>query len=190
MGNSRSRRSCCRYVDPLRAIRRVSQVRKFTDETVSDEVVFQLLELARWTGSAMNSQPWKFIVVRDRETLQKIASLRPPMAWVAAVPVAIAIVNDGAHPMFEAYDEGRLTERLLTGATLLGYGGGVAWFGEPQHQATAKSFLGIPESLSARQIVAIGRPMSGADSRPPGFASGRKALRELVSIERYGATPR
>jgi len=177
-------------VDPLRPIRRVSQVRKFTDETVSDDVVFQLLELARWTGSAMNSQPWKFIVVRDRETLRKIASLRPPIGWVATVPVAIAIVNDGAHPMFEAYDEGRLTERLLTGATLLGYGGGVAWFGEPQHQAKAKSVLGIPESLSARQIVAIGRPTSGPDSRLPGLAGGRKALGELVSIERYGATPR
>jgi nitroreductase len=177
-------------VDALRPIRRVSQVRSFTDETVSDDVVFQLLELARWTGSAMNSQPWKFIVIRDRETLRKIASLRPPMGWVAAVPVVIAIVNDGAHPMFEAYDEGRLTERLLTGATLLGYGGGVAWFGEPQHQAKAKGILGIPESLSARQIVAIGRPMSRADSRMPDLARGRKPLGNLVSIERYGATQR
>jgi len=168
----------------------VSQVRKFTDETVSDDVVLQLLELARWTGSAMNSQPWKFIVVRDRETLRKIASLRPPIGWVANVPVAIAIVNDGAHPKFEAYDEGRLTERLLTGATLLGYGGGVAWFGEPEHQAKAKSVLGIPESLSARQIVAIGRPASGVSSRLPGFSSGRKALRDLVSLERYGVTQR
>ena len=109
---------------------------------------------------------------------------------MAAVPVAIAIVNDGAHPMFEAYDEGRLTERLLTGATLLGYGGGVAWFGEPQHQAEAKAVLGIPESLSARQIIAIGRPSSGADSRLPNLSGGRKALRGLVSLERYGATQR
>jgi nitroreductase len=177
-------------MDPLRPIRRVSQVRKFTDEAISDDVVLQLLELARWTGSAMNSQPWKFIVVRDRETLRKIASLRPPIGWVAAVPVALAIVNDGAHPMFEAYDDGRLTERLLTGATLLGYGGGVAWFGEPAHESKAKGVLGIPESLSARQIVAIGRPASGAASRLPGLSSGRKALRELVSLERYGATQR
>lgn len=177
-------------MDLLRPIRRVSPVRTFTDEAVSDDVVFRLLELARWTGSAINSQPWKFIVVRDRQTLRKIASLRPPNGWVAAVPVAIAIVNDGAHPMFEAYDEGRLTERLLTGATLLGYGVGVAWFGEPRHQAKAKGALGIPESLSARQIVAIGRPMSGADSRLPGLASGRKALGELVSLERYGARQR
>jgi nitroreductase len=177
-------------MDPLRPIRRVSQVRRFTDEAISEDVVFQLLELARWTGSAMNSQPWKFIVVRDGETLRKIASLRPPLGWVATVPVAIAIVNDGAHPMFEAYDEGRLTERLLTGATLLGYGGGVAWFGEPAHESKAKGVLGIPESLGARQIVAIGRPASGADSRLPGLSSGRKELRELVSLERYGATQR
>jgi hypothetical protein len=173
-------------VDPLRSIRRVSQIRQFTDEAVPDKVVDQLLELARWTGSAINSQPWEFIVVRDRDLLRKIAALRPPNRWVAAAPVAIAIVLDGAKPMFDAYDEGRVTERLLTGATLLGYGGGVAWFGDTQLDAEAKRVLGIPASLTARQIVAIGRPKPRTDSRLSGVGRGRRPLRELVSYDGYG----
>src|SRR5712692_8774359 len=127
---------------PLRRIRRVSQIRMYGPEPVGDDVVNELLELARWTGSSKNSQPWRFVVVRDRESLRKIAAMRPNITWVADAPVGIAIVLPAGSANSEAYDEGRVTERLLTGATMLGYGGGVAWFGEQDHQAEAKRILG------------------------------------------------
>jgi Nitroreductase family len=151
-------------------------------------VVDQLLELARWTGSSRNSQPWHFIVVRDRDALRKIAALRPNINWAAAAPLGIAIVLDGESPLSEAYDEGRVTERLLTGATILGYGGGVAWFGEAAHQAEAKRILGIPDARTARQIVTIGRAKTRKDPRSTGPARGRKPLQELVSFDRFGAS--
>jgi hypothetical protein len=172
----------------LEPIRRVSQIRQYSPEPVPDTVVDQLLELARWTGSAKNGQPWRFIVVRDKDRLKKIAALRPPIGWLAGAPLGIAIVLDGAEPMFGAYDEGRLTERLLTGATLLGYGGGTAWFGGPTHDAEAKRILGIPENLTARQIVMIGRPISNRDPRPSGPTRGRRPLSDLVSYELWGAS--
>lgn len=173
-------------VKDLRPIRRVSQIRQYATDAVPDEVIAQLLELARWTGSSKNSQPWHFVVVQDKDTLRAIAGLRPNINWAAAAPVGIAIVLDGANPMSEAYDEGRVTERLLTGATMLGYGGGVAWFGEAEHQNAAKRALGIPEGKTARQIVMIGKPKSKDDPRPNGPRRGRNPLAELVSYERYG----
>jgi len=172
----------------LESIRRVSQIRQYSPEPVPDHVVDQLLELARWTGSAKNGQPWRFIVVQDKDRLKKIAALRPPIGWLATAPLGIAIVLDGAEPMFGAYDEGRLTERLLTGATLLGYGGGTAWFGGPTQDAEAKRILGIPNELTARQIVMIGRPTSTKDPRPSGPLRGRKPISELVSYDRWGAS--
>jgi hypothetical protein len=126
--------------------------------------------------------------VRDRDALRKIAALRANINWAAAAPVGIAIVLDGENALSEAYDEGRVTERLLTGATLLGYGGGVAWFGEQTHQAAAKQILGIPEARTARQIVTIGRPKSRKDPRATGPARGRKPLKDLVSFDRLGAS--
>jgi nitroreductase len=174
----------------LSPIRRVSQVRQYTEEPVPDDVVTQLLELARWTGSSKNSQPWHFVVVKDRDALRKIAGLRPNINWAAGAPLGIAIVLDGASQVGEAYDEGRVTERLLTGATMLGYGGGVAWFGEAQHQAEAKRVLGIPDERTARQIVTIGRARSKEDPRPMARGRGRKPLDEIVSFERYGQTKR
>jgi nitroreductase len=173
-------------VKDLLPIRRVSQIRQYASDAVPDDVIAQLLELARWTGSSKNSQPWHFVLVRDTDTLRAIAGLRPNINWAAAAPVGIAIVLDGADPMSEAYDEGRVTERLLTGATMLGYGGGVAWFGEAKHQNTAKRALGIPEGKTARQIVLIGKPKSKDDPRPNGPRRGRNPLAELVSYERYG----
>ena len=168
----------------------MSQIRQYTDETVPDEIVDQLLELARWTGSSKNSQPWHFIVVRSSDTLKKLASMRPNINWAATAPVGIAIVLDGAAPMGEAYDEGRVTERLMTGATLLGYGAGVAWFGEAEHQAAAKKLLGIPDAKTARQIVMIGRPKSREDPRSYGPIRGRKPLAEVASFERFGTSKR
>jgi Nitroreductase family len=172
---------------PLQPIRRVSQIRQYSPEPVPDEVVDQLLELARWTGSAKNGQPWHFIVVRDKERLKKLGALRAPIGWLVSAPLGIAIVLEGAEPMFGAYDEGRLTERLMTGATMLGYGGGTAWFGGPTHDAEAKRILGIPDEMTARQIVMIGRPTSTKDPRPSGPKRGRKPISELVSYESWGA---
>ena len=172
----------------LEPIRRVSQIRQYSPEPVPDDVLDQLLELARWTGSSKNGQPWRFVVVRDKDRLGKIAALRPNINWLAGAPLGIAIVLDGSDRVSEAYDEGRLTERLLTGATMLGYGGGTAWFGGPTHDAEAKRTLGIPDHLTARQIVMIGRPKSTKDPRPTGPARGRKPLTELVSYDRWGAS--
>jgi len=172
----------------LEPIRRVSQIRQYSPEPVPDDVLDHLLELARWTGSSKNGQPWRFVVVRDKNRLGKIGALRPNINWLAVAPLGIAIVLDGSDPVSEAYDEGRLTERLLTGANLLGYGGGVAWFGDKEQQAEAKRILGIPDHLTARQIVMIGRPKSTKDPRPSGPSRGRKPLSELVSYDRWGAS--
>lgn len=173
-------------MNALRPIRRVSQIRQYAPDAVPDEVVTRLLELARWTGSSRNSQPWQFVVVRDKEKLRAIGALRPNITWLASAPLGIAIVLDGANPMSESYDEGRITERLLTGATMLGYGGGVAWFGEAEQQTAAKRTLGIPDAKMARQIVMIGTPKSKADPRPNGPRGGRRPLAETAHYERWG----
>ena len=155
-------------------VRKVRQARQYRPEPVSQEALAQLLEVARWTGSSRNSQPWHFIVVTDKEQLRQIAQIRPPINWVADAPLAIAIVLDGANEASEAYDEGRVTERLLIAARLLGLGGGTAWFGDAGQQAQGKAILGIPAERTARSVVVIGHPASTQDPRPGRAAGGRK----------------
>jgi nitroreductase len=173
----------------IETLRTVRQLRQYGPDPGPDDVVAQLLQVARWTGSSKNSQPWHFVVVRDRDALKRISALRPNINWLAGAPLAIAIVLDGPGTS-EAYDEGRVTERLLIAAHTLGLGGGTAWFGDDAQQAEAKRILAIPVEKMARSMVAIGRPTSIKDPRPNPRAGGRKPLAEIVSYDRWGMPKR
>ena len=169
-------------IDRLRTVR---QIRQYSADPVPEDVVKQLVQVARWTGSSRNTQPWHFIVVKDKDLLKKLSQLRTPINWLASAPLGIAIVLDGAHETGEAYDEGRVTERILIAAHTLGYGGGVAWFGDDAQQAEAKRILNIPAERTARSIVMVGKPTSTKDPRPNPRPGGRKPLAEIVSYDRY-----
>ena len=168
------------------AMRRVRQARLYRPDPVPHDVTTQLLEVARWTGSSRNSQPWEFIVVTEPEILRQISEIRTPINWLAGAPLAIAIVLNGESAVSEAYDEGRVTERLLVAARLLGLGGGTAWFGDEAQEAQGKALLGIPADRAAHSVVAIGYPVTTRDHRPNPNIGGRKPLSELVSYDRLG----
>lgn len=172
--------------DVLEQIRKVRQVRQYRPEPVSEDALNEVLEIARWTGSSRNTQPWHFVVVRDKDTLRQVSQLRPPINWVADAPAAIAIVLDGDNQTSEAYDEGRVSERILIAAQILGLGGGVAWFGNADQEAEAKRLLGIPAERTARSMVTIGHPLTAKDPRPNPAQGGRKQMSEVVSYERFG----
>jgi nitroreductase len=170
----------------LAQMRKVRQARRYGPEPVGEETIAELLEIARWTGSSRNTQPWHFIVVTDKEQLRQISEIRTPINWVADAPLAIAIVLDGKSEVSEAFDEARVTERLLIAARLLGLGGGTAWFGDAGQQARGKEILGIPAERTARSVVVIGTPTTTKDHRPNPATPGRRPLDELVSYDRFG----
>ncbi len=171
--------------DLVETVRTVRQIRQYAPDPVPDHVLRRVLDVARWTGSSKNEQPWHFVVVTDRDALGRLAALRPNIAWIVNAPLGIAIVLDDAGTT-GAYDEGRVTERILVAAHSLGYGGGVAWFGDPSQQAEAKRVLGIPEDRTARSIVMLGRATSREDPRPMRRVRGRKPLSEIVGYGRWG----
>lgn len=173
--------------EAIEEIRKVRQARLYESTPVPDDVLAQLLEVARWTGSGRNTQPWEFIVITDKEQLRKISEIRAPINWLADAPLGIALVMKNETPISEAFDEGRLTERLLIAARLLGLGGGTAWFGDAAQQAKGNEILGVPGDRLAKQVVAIGYPTTLKDHRPNANIGGRKELSELVSRDRFGA---
>jgi nitroreductase len=172
-------------IDTVEAVRTVRQIRQYAPDPVPDDVLRRLLRVARWTGSSKNTQPWHFVVITDRERLRALAALRPNINWLGGVPLAIAIVLDGAAPLSEAYDEGRVAERILIAANSLGYGGGVGFWGDAPQQTEAKRILGIPDERTARSFVTIGKAISRED--PRGLRrGGRKPTDEIVSYDRWG----
>jgi nitroreductase len=105
--------------DFLRSLR---AVREFQRKAVPDDVVQDILEVARWSGSASNRQFGEIIVVRERETLHALADLGGYVGHLRDAALAMLLVMPGEWPEGETFDEGRLAERIMLGAWAHGWG--------------------------------------------------------------------
>jgi nitroreductase len=162
--------------DRLRPLRQVRQIREFTDEPPAEDELEAILNVARWSGSSGNSQPWRFLVVGDISVIRAVAEAglnqtRPLRTATAAV--AIAMPDDPDRQISYAYDEGRVAERILIGASMLGLGAGIAWV-RSDVRAEIGGLLGVPAGGFVRTIMALGHPTEAA--RRPKSESGRARL--------------
>ena len=167
--------------EEIALLRGLRQVREFGPDPVPDAAIQDILEVARWTGSGMNRQPWEFVVVRNHDTLQAIAQAEGQGSHLAQANAAIVIVT-ASQGGIETYDEGRLTERMLLAAAAHGVGAGIWWFKDGG--AAAKRLLGIPDDHHVRTAISLGYPPAEAATRPK-RPDARKPLTELVHQERY-----
>ena len=169
--------------DRIAFLRSLRAVRSFRPDPVPREVVDDLLEVARWSGSASNRQPWELVVIRDPETLGALARVEGYAAHLGDAPLGIVLVMAGKRAAQETYDEGRLSERIMLAALAHGVGSSIGWF-VGDGRAAAKEILGIPEDHTVRTVISLGYPDEGTRRRRAGRA--RKPLSEIVHEERYG----
>jgi nitroreductase len=172
-----------RGAETLRNLRAVRSVRSFAPDPVGDDLMDPILEVARWTGSGMNQQPWTFIVVRDPATLRDIADASPNAGHVGRAPAAIVIVTEGSSAI-AAYDEARAAERILVAATALGLASAIGWV-MGSAQARVAALLGVPDGYRVRTLISLGLPTeeSARPKSAPGTA--RKPINEIVRHERF-----
>jgi len=174
-------------LDVVRPLLRVRQIRDFTPEPVSDDAIEAITEVARWSGSSQNQQPWRFIVVRDDTTVRKIAEMGLPQTrslTTATAAVAIAVPSDPKRAVSYAYDEGRAAERMLIAASLLGLGAAIAWI-LPAIREPIGELLGLPDGWMVRTIVALGHPTAAAMRPKSAPGTARRPREEAVLAERW-----
>lgn len=167
--------SCTNSPDPKNAVldniaTRVS-VRAYTDEPVSDEDIEALLRAAMAAPSAMNRQPWEFIVVRDREMLDTLGATLRYAKMLKQAPLAIVVCaetcytnRDGEvveNQMWE-HDASAATENLLLAAHALGLGAVWTAASDPERSAIVREALGITGTVMPLCVVPIGHP-AGVD---------------------------
>lgn len=175
--------------DILTTLRTLRQSRRFDGSPIDPDDLRTILEIARWTGSARNDQPWQLVVVDDRELLARLAHVRELNAWVEGAACAIVIVFPDGVGVTTPYDEGRLSERVMLAADALGYGSGTAWYTEDEHFVAVKELLGVPQEAHLLSLIAIGR-VSDGPAGPPRRPGGRKPLEEIVSYNAFGRRER
>jgi nitroreductase len=168
-------------------LKRLRAVRQFRPDPIPQEIVDAVLDVARWSGSASNKQPWEFVVIHNKETLDVLSKLEGFAAHLAGASVAIVLVmaGDTAQVEQETYDEGRLSERIMLTASAYGVGSSIGWF-RRNGMTDAKALLGIPQERLVRTAISMGYPDEEARRAHPKPAQARKSLADSVHNERYG----
>jgi nitroreductase len=159
------------------AIRTVLAVRHFKDTPIPEPIVRQIVEAGRLTASGGNSQPWHFIVVRDKETLHRLGQLARTGPYIAQAPLAIVVAMDRS-PLADS-DSSRAIQDMILAAWLQGVGSN--WVGY-NNLPQVNPLLGIPQDVSVLAILPFGYPAEAVGKGQ----KQRKPLGEVAYNERWG----
>lgn len=145
----------------IEAIMTRRSIRKFEKRSVSENDVKTIIEAAMMAPSARNTQPWHFIVIKDRDFLSCVKDINPHAAMAAESDLGILVCAD-MNLQYDGYwpqDCGAAVENLLLAAHGLGLG--AVWTGVYPKEDRVKGFkekLGIPEHIIPFAFIPIGYP--------------------------------
>lgn len=167
----------------LDVIKKRRSVRRFDGATIPKEVMEQILEAGRWAPSGANAQPWRFIVVTEKEKLKSIAEFCYYKVFksrhVGEASAAVVICADTeAGSQTYTLDAAIAGTNMTLMATSLGIGS--CWIGAFEEE-TLKKLIRIPENLKIIALIAFGYEV-GKASVPPRFP-----LSSIVHYETYDA---
>lgn len=168
-------------MDIKEVIQKRYSYRSYKDTPVSDEKLKSILEAGQLAPSASNRQPYKFIIVRDKEKREELAEAAG-QSFIADAAVIIAGVSldpertMGCEVPTYAVDLAIAMEHVALQACAEGLGS--CWIGAFSQQK-AKGILEIPEEYKIVALMPIGYPTDSSGAKE------RKDLDELVSYEKF-----
>ena len=187
-------------------------IRHLRPDPVTDEVVHRLIEAATKAPSGGNSQPWRFLVIRDKATRRMIADyyrrswdqvygsrsdgssslgdrvrssathLAENMAEVPVLILACIMHDGGASSMGRGSSIYPAVQNLLLAARGLGLGSVITSL-HKRYEDEIKQELGIPENVETAALLPIGYPAEGARYGP----TVRQPVEEVTYWERWGS---
>ena len=162
-------------MDTLDAIRTKRSVRRFTEQSVTEETIQKILNAGRHAQSSKNNQPWTFILIQDRERLKALSQCGTYAGHIAGANFAIVLVD---HHNW-SFDIGQAAAYMQLAAWDLGVSSCLAYFGL---QDKIKELLGIPAEASAEMGISFGY---SAEELHETRKSGRKPLEEILRREHW-----
>ncbi len=158
-------------------------VRSYLQKSVEPERLQRLLEAARLAPSARNLQEWRFVVVTNEGTRERLMHAAQEQRFVGEAPVVIAACAEDVEHVMPC---GQLSHPIDVAIALehialqaVDEGLGTCWIGAFD-EAQVKEILGIPDEVRVVQLMTVGYPAVA-----PGPKT-RKPLNEIVMYERWG----
>jgi nitroreductase len=146
-------------------------IRTYTDQPITREQLREIIRLGTMAPSGMNNQPWRFVTIQNKETLQKLAQLTKYSHIVEKAAACIAVFVDRTAMYHEVKDHqsmGACIQNLLLAGHGMGLGG--VWLGEILKSAKeVRELCGLSNDMELMAIVALGHPAGKggrADRRP------------------------
>lgn len=138
-------------------------IRKYKNKKVSDEQIEQLLKAAMHAPSAGNEQPWHFIVIKERDTLNEITKYHPYTQMLKEAPLAIIPCGDTRNlrydGMFWIQDISAAIQNILLQAESMGLG--TCWCGVYPREELVSSIskiTNLPDYIKPVAVIAVGYP--------------------------------
>jgi nitroreductase len=167
-------------MDTFECIRTKFEVRNFDMRVVPPEIKLEILEAARLTGTGLNTQHWRFILVEGKDDLGKLAEDSTSGKWVAGANFAIIVLTNPNYN-FHLIDAGRVIQCMQLAAWSREVASGL--FTGYQVERLRNDFA-IPHDLNTSAILGFGYPARKLVAP----RKNRLPLDELVYYGRYGKT--
>jgi nitroreductase len=151
-------------IDFFEVVHGRASVRSFLPDLLGAEQIDALLRAAMAAPSAVNMQPWEFVVVEDTRTREALAAALPYAKMAAQAPVVFIVCGvpgraAGNSAEFAVIDASVACENLLLAATALGLGAvWTALHPDAGRAESARKILGIPRHVVPLACVPVGRP--------------------------------
>ena len=155
-------------------------IRDFSQIEVPGDIKLKVLEAARLTGTGLNTQHWRFILVENKENLKRLANDSTSGNWVANCNFAIIILTNPKYH-FHLIDAGRVIQSMQLAAWNYAVGSGI--FTGIKEDKFRKDF-GIPPEMNISAAIGLGYPIK----KLAGKRKDRIPLRVLVHNEKYDAS--
>jgi nitroreductase len=161
--------------------------RKYRDQKVDLETLTQLIEAAQVAPSAVNYQPWHFVLFANNQGVTRLSEAYP-REWFKAAPAAIVVC--GNHQQSWKREDGKdhcdidiaiAVDHISLKATEMGLG--TCWVCNFNAQ-TCKQILNLPDYMEPIVILPVGYPAENSD--PNRHSEKRKKIEELFSVEIFG----
>ncbi|MGD8633246.1 MAG: nitroreductase family protein [Anaerolineales bacterium] len=164
-------------MDVFEAVRTVLAIREYNPQSLPDEVIRKIVDAGRLTASSMNGQPWQFVVVEGRESLQKLGEMAKTGPYIADAGAAVAVAVE--RTKYAESDASRAIQSMVLTAWEEGIGSNwVGFYGLEK----AREYLGIPDELELLAII----PFGYSDAVSYEGKKDRKPFSEVVHKGRYG----
>jgi nitroreductase len=161
-------------MDALEAIHKRRSVRRYTGAPVPREDLEKIIDAGRMAATGNNRQPWEFIVVTERETIEQ---LKVAAEWMDKAGAIVAVVLDPASRWWKE-DGSAAIENILIASTALGYGSCWLEGWTLPHEDEFKALLGVPEEKRLLTLIPIGVPQDWPTRE-------KRPLADVLHWERY-----